>query len=111
MLFLHSPALQKHPHHTPRLYHISITPAHTLAAQSCLGILLHLDKDVITRVSLKDYPLAEYAAECWASHVLLEDVSHNVEDGMKQLFDPSKPHLTISAWICDPPVPISHRKQ
>jgi hypothetical protein len=26
-----------------RRYHISMTPAHTLMAQSCLGILLHLD--------------------------------------------------------------------
>src|SRR5258708_7924305 len=111
MLFLHSPALQKHPDPIPRRYHISITPAHTLAAQSCLGILLHLDKDVITRVSLKDYPLAEYAAECWASHVLLEDVSHNVEDGMKQLFDPSKPHLTVCVWICDPAVPRWKRRE
>jgi hypothetical protein len=38
----------------PRRYHVSMTPAHTLAAQACLGILLHLDKDVITSDSLEE---------------------------------------------------------
>jgi hypothetical protein len=33
----------------PRCYHVSMTPAHTLAGQTCLGILLHLDKDVVSR--------------------------------------------------------------
>ena len=85
-------------------YHISMTPAHTLVAQACLGILLHLDEDV-TSDSLKDFPLAEYAAEHWVDHARIEDVSRNVEDGMKQLFDPSKPHLAICVWIYDPAVP------
>src|SRR6266403_1367462 len=86
----------------PRRYHISLTPAHTLVAQACLGILLHLDKDITTSDSLQDFPLAEYAARHWVDHVRLEDVSQNVEDGMKQLFDPSKPHLAVCVWICDP---------
>jgi ankyrin repeat protein len=84
-----------------RRYHVSMTPAHTLAAQACLGILLHLNKDV-TRDSLEDFPLAKYAAGHWIDHARFKDVSRNVEDGMKQLFDPSKPHLTICVWICDP---------
>ena len=79
----------------PRRFHISMTSAHTLAAQACLGILLQLDKDVITRDGLKELPLAKYAAEYWADHALLEDVSRNVEDGMKQLFDPSRSHLAV----------------
>ena len=83
-----------------RRYHVSMTPAHTLVAQACSGILLHLDKDV-TSDSLKDFPLAEYAAEHWVDHARFEDVSRNVEDGMKQLFDPRKPHLAISVWIYD----------
>jgi hypothetical protein len=37
-------------------YHISPVPAHTLVAQACLGILLHLDKNV-TRESLRQFPL------------------------------------------------------
>jgi ankyrin repeat protein len=88
-----------------RRYHVSMTPAHTLAAQACLGTLLHLDKDVITRESLEDYPLAEYAAEHWVYHAQFEEVSQNVEDGMKQLFDPGKPHLTVCIWIDDPERP------
>jgi ankyrin repeat protein len=87
-----------------RRYHISMTPAHTLAAQACLGILLHLDKDV-SRDSLTKYPLAEYAAKHWIDHARIEGVSGNVEDGMKRLFDPNKPHLAIWIWIYDPMLP------
>ena len=86
----------------PRRYHISVTVAHTLVAQACLGILLHLDKDVVTSDSLKEVPFAEYAAKYWAGHALLEGVSQNVEDGIKQLFDPSKSHLAVCIWIHDP---------
>jgi hypothetical protein len=86
-------------------YHVSMTPANTLASLACLGTLLHLDKDVITRESLEDYPLAEYAAEHWVYHAQFEGVSQSVEDGMKQLFDLSKPHLTVCIWIHDPVYP------
>ena len=99
--FLTSTRLAKATDIISRRYHVSMTPAHTLIAQACLGILLHLDMDV-TSDSLKDLPLAEYAAEHWVDHARFEDVSRNVEDGMKQLFDPSKPHLAICVWICNP---------
>jgi ankyrin repeat protein len=94
-----------------RRYHISMTRAHTLAAQACLSILLHLDKDVITSESLQEYPLAEYAAEHWADHARFEDVSRNVEDGMKLLFHPSRPHLAVSIWIHDPELPTRRRTE
>jgi len=87
-----------------RRYHISMTPAHTLVAQACLGILLHLDNDV-TSDSLNGFPLAEYAAEHWIDHARFKGVSRSVEDGMKQLLDPSKSHLAICVWIYDPAVP------
>ena len=103
--FLTSTRLAKVTDTIPCRYHISMTPAHTLAAQCCLGILLHLNKDVITHDSLEDFPLAEYAAEHWVDHAQFEDVSRNVEDGIKQLFDPSKPHLEACVWIYDPGVP------
>jgi hypothetical protein len=86
----------------PRRYHLSMTTSHTLAAQACLGNLLHLDKDIVTRDSLEEWPLAKYAARYWAVHAHFEDVSRNVEDGVKQLFDPSKPHLALCIWIHDP---------
>jgi hypothetical protein len=73
----------------PHRYHISMTPAHTLAAQACLGMLLHLDKH-ITRNDLEKLPLAEYAAEHWVDHAQFEDVSPKVEGGMTQLFDPRR---------------------
>jgi len=84
-----------------RCYHVSMTPAHTLVAQAYLGILLHLDKDV-TEDGLTTFPLAEYAAEHWVRHARFEGVSQNAEEGMKQLFDPSKPHLAAWVSIYDP---------
>ena len=84
-------------------YHVSMTPAHTLAAQACLGILLHLEKDV-TIDTLENFPFAKYSARHWVDHARFEDVSQNVEDGMKELFDPNKPHLAICVWICDPSI-------
>jgi hypothetical protein len=92
-----------------RRYHVSMTPAHTLVAQACLGILLHLDKDV-TRDSLEEFPLAKYAAKRWVDHARFDDVSRNVEDGMKQLFDPSKPHLAIYVGICYTGTPTWKRR-
>ena len=48
-------------------YHISMTPAHTLVARACLGILLHLDKNV-AKDALQKSPLAPYAALHWFDH-------------------------------------------
>ena len=100
--FLMSTRLAKATDINSRRYHVSMTRAHTLVAQTCLGILLHLDKDV---TSLENFPLAEYAVEHWVDHTRFDGVSHNVEDGIKQLFDPSKPHLAICVWIYDPADP------
>jgi hypothetical protein len=82
-------------------YHVSMTAAHTVLAQGCLGILLHLDENV-TRSSLEQFPLAKYAAEHWVEHARFRGVSQNVEDGMKQLFDGNKPHLAVWGWIHQP---------
>jgi ankyrin repeat protein len=82
-------------------FHISMTPAHTIVAQACLGLLLHFDES-ITRGSLGNFPLAEYAAKHWVDHAQFENVSSNVQDGMKRLFDPRKNHLSIWVWLRDP---------
>ena len=82
-------------------FHVSTIPAHTIVAQACLGVLLHLDENV-TKDSLEKFPLAEYAAEHWVGHTRFEDVSSKVQDGMKRLFDPNKSHLSVWVWICDP---------
>src|SRR5216683_2608287 len=84
-------------------YHVSMTPAHTLVAQACLGILLHLDEKV-TRSSLAKFPLAEYAAEYWFEHARFEGVLESVNEGINQLFDQRRPHFSIWLWICDPTV-------
>jgi len=85
-------------------FHVSMTPAHTIIAQACLGVLLHLDEN-ITDKSLKKFPLAEYAAEHWVGHARFENVASNVLDGMKRLFDPRKNHLSVWVWIYDPERP------
>ena len=82
-------------------YHISMTPAHTVITQACLGMLLHLDQ-TITWDSLSQFPLVNYAAKHWFGHARFEGVSQNAEAGMKRLFDRTKPYLSIWLWIHDP---------
>jgi len=83
-------------------YHISMSPAHTVIAQACLGILLHLPENVTNKNNLRQYPLAGYASEHWFEHARFEGVSQNVIDGMKQLFDWTKPHFATWLRIGDP---------
>ena len=104
MEFLISARLVEASDITLRRYHVSIAPAHTLVSRTCVGMLLHLDKDVVTRSSVEKWPLVEYAAENWADHARFEGVPQYVDDGMKQLFDPGKPHLAAWVWIHDPDV-------
>ena len=92
-----------------RRYHISMSPAHTVIAKACLGILLHLPGNV-TKASLIQYPLAGYATEHWFEHARFEGVSRNVIEGMKKLFDRTKPHFTIWLWICNPTLPPWERR-
>jgi ankyrin repeat protein len=67
-------------------------------------MLLHLDEN-ITRDSLTEFPLAEYAAEYWFEHARVDTVSKSLTEGMKQLFDETKPHFSVWLWICDPFAP------
>jgi ankyrin repeat protein len=91
-------------------FHVSMTPAHTIVAQACLGVLLHLDES-ITEDSLKDFPLAKYAAEHWVDHAQFKNVWSKVQDGVKRLFDPSKSHLSVWVWIYNPVDPWRHSKR
>ena len=78
------------------LYHILPGPAHTILAQSCLGLLLHLcGRNYYENITVS--PLAAYAAQHWVAHAQFEGVTSHVLDGMKTLFDPDKPHF--AAWI------------
>ena len=54
-------------------YHIVLEPAHTILAQSCLGVLLRLD-DHVHEDNVGDTPLVEYAARHWVDHAQFENV-------------------------------------
>ena len=77
-------------------YHTLPRPAHTIFTQACLGLLLHSDGSDDNK-SVKDSPLAEYAARHWITHAQFEDVASRVEDGIMTLFDSNRPHF--AAWI------------
>jgi ankyrin repeat protein len=81
-------------------YHIPLDAAHTILARACLTVLLQLDEDV-DKKRLEGFPLALYAAQHWVDHAKYEDVVSQIQDAMKQLFNPSKPHLTAWTWIYD----------
>ena len=91
-------------------YYISLTAAHTVMTQACLGILLDLGEN-ITRDSLTEFPLAEYAAEHWFEHARVDGVSESAIEGMKRLFDGIKPHFSVWLWICDPFAPTWGRTE
>jgi hypothetical protein len=93
-----------------RRYHVSPTAAHTLVAQVCLGILLHIPENV-TRASLTQFPLAEYAAEHWFEHARFEGVSQIVSRGIEQLFDQAESHFVAWLRIWDPTLYPSERRQ
>ena len=77
-------------------FHVSMIPAHTIVAQACLGVLLHIDEG-ITRYGLQRFPLALYAAEHLVGHARFQDVSPKIQDGMKRLFEPNNHHLSV--WV------------
>ncbi|KAH9055257.1 hypothetical protein EDB87DRAFT_1813988, partial [Lactarius vividus] len=82
-------------------YHISLELAHTLLAQACLGTLISLDgegggSNSATR-DKNSFPLASYAAQHWVAHSRVDKALSRVQGGIRQLFDPAKPHF--SAWV------------
>jgi len=76
-------------------FHVLPKPAHVLLARACLSALLHLD-DHIDEDTIKNFPLALYAAQHWVDHARVESVSSEIQDGMVSLFDSEKPHF--AAW-------------
>ncbi|KAH9969702.1 hypothetical protein BC827DRAFT_1262912 [Russula dissimulans] len=77
-------------------YHIVLSPAHTILAQACLGVLLCLDEHV-TEDNAHDIPLAKYAAQFWVEHARFEDVSSRIRDVMEYFFDDDRSHW--AAWL------------
>ena len=81
-------------------YHIRLEAAHTILARACLGVLLRLD-DQVDCDSIKNFPLAQYAAQYWVTHVRFENTLSRIKDGMESLFDADKPHFATWVWIYD----------
>jgi ankyrin repeat protein len=79
-------------------YHIRLEAAHTILAQACLGVLLRLD-ECVDRNSIKDFPLARYAAQYWPTHARVENVSSRIKNGMECLFDADKSYFETWLWI------------
>jgi ankyrin repeat protein len=77
-------------------YHIAPTPAHTILAQACLGVLLCPD-DTTWETFVQRFPLAEYTIQHWVDHALFENVSSRIQVGIENLFDQGLPHF--SRWI------------
>ena len=76
-------------------FHILSEPAHTVVAKACLGILLQSEE--AHAEFEKHSPLAIYADQYWMNHARFEKVWTHVEDGIRRLFDPAKPHL--KSWL------------
>jgi Ankyrin repeats (many copies)/Ankyrin repeats (3 copies) len=81
-------------------YHIRLDAAHTILARACLGVLLQLD-DRVRLDSIKNFPLARYAAQYWPTHARFENASSLIKDGMECLFDADKPHFAAWLWVYD----------
>ena len=72
-------------------FHITPEPAHTTLTQACLGILLQSHNR-----AEGGFPLARYASRHWVDHARFGTVSSRIEEGLRLLFDSTKPHF--SAW-------------
>jgi ankyrin repeat protein len=57
--------------------------------------------DRVDRDNVKDFPLARYAAQYWATHARFENASSCIKDGVECLFDADKPHFSAWLWVYD----------
>ena len=96
--FLTSDRLAISKHETSRYHHILLEPAHTIMAQACLGVLLHLDSEV-DKKSVRNFPLAEYAAQHVGDHAEFEGVLPHIQDGVNDLLDTDKSHFAAWLWV------------
>jgi ankyrin repeat protein len=96
-------------------FYVSMTPAHTIIAQACLSVLLHLDYNTADDAQERSL-LVAYAAEHWVGHGQFDGVSPSIQDAMERLFDPNNSYLALWIQIYDPaspkrPVNAGHRSQ
>ena len=81
-------------------YHVLPQSAHAILAKASLSVLLALD-DQADEDTMKNFPLAIYAARYWVDHAHLHGVSSRIKDGMERLFDREKPYFATWVWIHD----------
>ena len=81
-------------------FHILPEPAHTVLAHASLSVLLQLD-DKIDSDTIDHLPLAPYAARHLVEHAQFRGVLSHIQEVMKRLFDPSKPHFAAWVWLFD----------
>jgi ankyrin repeat protein len=82
-------------------YHILPGPAHTVMAKACLSILFMLD-DSMDKKTIKNFPLALYAARHWIEHAQFDDLLSHIQVVIFRLFDSDKPHFRAWIWLYDP---------
>jgi hypothetical protein len=82
-------------------HHISPEPAHIIMARACLGVLLRSDA-LIDEASIKNFPLAEYAAEHFGDHAEFPGVLSHIRDVVDPLLDTDRPHFASWVWMSPP---------
>ena len=90
-------AISEHVSH----FHILLRPAHAFLARVCLRVLLQLDYRVVWD-TIRNPPLASYAAEHWVDHAKFDDVSSDIQhevESLESLFDRNKPHFAAWLWL------------
>jgi ankyrin repeat protein len=80
------------------MFHISPRLAHTVMVQVCLSVLLRLDSH-IDGVTIKEYPLVEYAVQYWADHAEFEGVLSNVPHAVDDFLNAENPHFAAWLWL------------
>ena len=83
-----------------RYHHIRFKEAHSIMAQACLSVMLRLDYD-IDMESIRNSPLAQYAAKYFGDHIEFDNVLSHIRDGVDDLLDTSKPHFAAWLWILE----------
>ena len=74
-------------------FHILSRPAHTVILKACMGILLQSEQGTHDATDERLSPLVRYAAGYWMGHARFDELWRLLEDEIRSLFDPEKPHL------------------
>ncbi len=87
-------------------YKINVKESHYVAALTCMAPVLHFNdhfQGEINRETVKDFTLAEYAADNLIYHIQEGDVSllRDIDVGLRRLFDPQRPIFKAWLWYYD----------